>query len=259
MVQILGVTIRLYGLMIALGIGSGAWVAGKVAKMKGLSEEVIWGGLVWVVVAGVVGARAYHVVDMWEYYSRHVIEVVALWHGGLGIFGALAGGTAGLIVYVYRAYETNRISYLRKILDAVAVGIPLGQAIGRWGNFLNQELYGKPTNLPWGVYIDQAHRARGWEQYSRFQPLFLYESLLSLLLFGVMMRMVGHMKWKMGSGKWLGTYLVGYGLIRLVLEAMRIEKWAVLGMPVAQWVSIIMIGTGILLLGRSRFQIAKSK
>ncbi len=233
---------RMYGLMIGLGVFVGAWVVAKVAKREGLDEQLVWGGLVWVVFGGIVGARAYHVVDLWDYYSQNLGEIVAVWHGGLGVFGALVGGLVGLAAFAKKK-KVGKKEWL-KWLDVASFGLPVGQVIGRWGNFFNQELYGAPTDLPWGVFIRPENRLAGYTEFERFQPLFLYESLLSLGLFGVMLGGYERWKWKMGGGRYMGLYLVGYGMIRMMLETMRLAKWEVGGVPMAMIVAGMMIAGG---------------
>ena len=250
MIGILGLEIHLYGLMVGFGLLAGGWVAAKIAKREGLDPDVVWDGLLWAMMAGIVGARLYHVADLWSYYSRHLAEIVMVWNGGLGIFGGVIGGIVGLILYVKLNQKSN-IKYqksLLKLFDLGALGIPLSQAIGRWGNFFNQELYGRPTSLPWGMFINPENRLPGFEQFSRFQPLFLYESLLNLILFGLIALAYWKKSWKIGSGKYLGIYLIGYGAVRFVLEPLRVNNWQVGTVPMAWVFSITAVILGIFLM-----------
>jgi len=156
-------------------------------------------------------------------------------------------------------------------LDVASFGIPVGQAIGRWGNFFNQELYGKPTDWPWGVYISMENRLAGYEVFERFQPLFLYESLLNWALFGTMLMVYLNRdwvvkkislvkRWRVGEGRFMGMYLVGYGVIRFMLEPMRIQIWRVGGVPTAQLVAAgLMVLGGYMVMRKSQFKIQKSK
>jgi len=256
MIGVLGFDIHLYGLMIGLGMLAGGWVAARVAKLEGLDPDVVWDGLLWAMMAGIVGARLYHVADLWSYYSRHLAEIVMVWNGGLGIFGGVIGGIVGLILYVKLNQKSN-IKYqksLLKLFDLGALGIPLSQAIGRWGNFFNQELYGRPTSLPWGMFINPENRLPGFEQFSRFQPLFLYESLLNLGLFGLLLMAYSlwqkRSDWKAGSMKYVGMYLAGYGVIRFVLEPLRIDYWRVGVIPTAWIFSVVVMLWGAWLLMR---------
>src|SRR3990167_352943 len=254
MIGILGLEIHLYGLMVGFGLLAGGWVAAKIAKREGLDPGVVWDGLLWAMMAGIVGARLYHVADLWSYYSRHLAEIVMVCNGGLGIFGGVIGGIVGLILYVKLNQKSN-IKYqksLLKLFDLGALGIPLSQAIGRWGNFFNQELYGRPTSLPWGVVINPENRLPGFEQFSRFQPLFLYESLLNLGLFGLLLMAYSlwqkRSDWKAGSMKYVGMYLAGYGVIRFVLEPLRIDYWRVGVIPTAWIFSVVVMLWGAWLL-----------
>lgn len=255
MIGVEGVEFQMYGLLIGVAVMVGTGVSAKVARREGIDANLVWDGMLWVVVAGLVGARAYHVVDYWEYYSQNFSEIVMVWRGGLGILGALVGGVIGMLgVYwwrVKRGKTGSEVSWWQ-LLDVVSFGVPAGQAIGRWGNYFNQELYGYPTSLPWGIVIAAENRLSGYEAVVKYHPLFLYESVLSLGLLGVMLiiykaqvkshkdeahdeskrgKKVGGFEswmgkyWFVGSGRFLGMYLVGYGLVRLILESMRIESW----------------------------------
>jgi phosphatidylglycerol:prolipoprotein diacylglycerol transferase len=257
-------SVKLYGLMIAIGIMAGSLVVEKIAKREGVDEDLIWGAIPWMMVGGIVGARLYHVIDLWGYYSQHFMDIIKVWSGGVGIFGGILGGLIGLILsikyQVLRGKGNTKIPNIWSFLDLFAFGVPVAQAIGRWGNFFNQELYGAPTNLPWGIYISLEHRAKGLEQFTHFQPLFLYESILDLLLFGIMILIYrwqrphpnpllkGEGKWRVGDGRFAGIYLVGYGLIRFILEFMRVGNWKIEGVATAQLVSMGMIVIGSFLL-----------
>ena len=192
--------VNAYGAIVSLGIGVGAWIAGRASKRK-----EIWDVLPWIVIPGVIGARAYHVIDWWEYYRQHLWLVPVVWTGGLGIYGGVAGGVVGLWLWCKKNGQK-----LGEWLDIAAVGLPLGQAIGRGGNYFNQELYGKATSLPWAIYI------KAEDGY--FHPLFLYESLWNLFVFGVMWRL------RRMRGVFI-VYLGLYGLGRFGLEGLRMENW----------------------------------
>src|SRR3989338_4750494 len=162
--------------MVGLGIVVGASVAERLRqwimdngewKMSG--KVGVWDVLLWMIVPGIVGARMYHVVDYWqEVYVGQWWLIPQVWTGGLWIYGALLGGMVGLWLFCKR-HKQNFLQWL----DVIAFGLPIGQAIGRWGNYFNQELYGKLTSLPWGIYIEPQHRLVGYEQYSYFHPAFL--------------------------------------------------------------------------------------
>lgn len=228
MFNIGSLTFHVYGLLIGLGVLAGAWQAAKYNKK-------IWDVLPWVLGCGLVGARLYHVIDQWNYYWLHPGEIIMLWRGGLGIFGGILGGLLGLW------WQTKIWKQWLKIADAGVIGLALGQAIGRWGNYFNQELYGIPTNLRWGIYIKPENRLIEVINYDYFHPLFLYESLWCLAIFFLLKKL----NYKIGSGKTLTIYLGLYGLGRFFLEFLRLESWQWQGVNVAQAISLaLVIGAG---------------
>ena len=225
-------TFHFYGLMIGLGVLVAAWVAQKL-----IHKFSVWDSLILVIGLGVVGARLYHVLDYWSYYRENLGEIPALWHGGMGIFGGILGGVVGAWLVT-----RNKQKFL-ELLDAAAVGLPLGQAIGRLGNWFNQELYGLPTDLPWGIFIKPENRLLSvWEQ-EKFHPLFIYESLWCLIIFLLLKRMVKTIP--LGKGKIFALYLGLYGLGRFFLEFLRIESWFIGGINVAQAIALGLTALGI--------------
>ncbi|MFH0942971.1 MAG: prolipoprotein diacylglyceryl transferase [Candidatus Beckwithbacteria bacterium] len=224
------VIFHLYGLMIGLGVLVGSWAASK-------KYREVWDGLLWAVGGGIIGARLYHVIDYWSYYSQNLTKIIAVWQGGMGIFGGILGGALGLLIF-----SQSKKKWL-KLLDAGALGLPLGQAIGRWGNFFNQELYGYPSTLPWAIYIKPENRLVQFMDYKYFQPLFLYESLWCLSVFIILWRL--SRRWPLGQGKWLAAYLFLYGLGRFFLEFLRLNPWQIGGINVGQAISLgLMAGAG---------------
>lgn len=229
--------VHFYGLFLGIAIAVGWWWASRLIRLAGGDEKRFEVVGIWAVVGGVVGARLYHVVDYWWYYSQHMVEAFFLWQGGLGIWGAIGGGFVGGVIAC-----RNQWGSLPQYLDAMAFAMPLSQAIGRWGNWVNYELYGKPTSLPWKWYIPQEFRPTSMTDIAYYHPLFLYESLLSLGLFFCLYwwfkpRSLGRMYG-------FGAFLMGYGLIRFVLEPFRISPWIWNGIPVAQIISLVSIGIG---------------
>mgnify|MGYP000692919555 CR=1 FL=1 len=225
---------HLYGLMVGLGVWLGAWTAEKIRNKfknnyKFLSKIDIWDNLVWIVGMGIIGARIYHVIDFWGYYKNHLVEVPQVWLGGLGIYGGIIGGIIGARL------ATKEKQRFLGLLDLGGVGLPLGQAIGRWGNWFNQELYGKPTDLPWGIYIEPEKRLLSVIEKEYFHPLFFYESLWCLVSFLLIIKTINC--WKIGQGRVISLYLGLYGFGRLVLEFWRIDSWTVNGVNVAQAIS----------------------
>jgi phosphatidylglycerol:prolipoprotein diacylglycerol transferase len=242
-------TVYWYGIILVTGMLVGAYIATFEARRRGENEDHVWNMLIVVILLGIVGARLYHVFSSpaggnvgWAYYRLHPVAIFYIWDGGLGIYGAIVGGLIGVLLYTYR----NKLNLLR-YLDIGAPALLIGQAIGRWGNFANQELYGPPTTLPWGIPIDQYHRITPFDnltQYpltTRFQPDFLYESLWSLvgviLLLVIGRKLVGKLK----EGDLFLAYLVWYPLGRLWVESLRPDAWRIDNIPTAQIISLVLI------------------
>lgn len=225
----------LYGIIISSSIFICALIAEKLILKK--DRSTLWDLVFWSVLCGVLGARTYHVLHLLPYYLNHKNQILEIWNGGLGIWGGLAGGLLGGILYL----KTKK-QKVTPWLNLVGVVLPLGQAIGRLGNFFNQEIFGPPTNLPWGTYIKPENRPLKYTQFSRFHPLFLYEALLNLVLFLVLFNL-----WKKDKKEnifWL--YLAGYSIIRFFLEYLRIDPWSISSLNVAQCVSILVLLTSFL-------------
>jgi len=249
-------TVYWYGIILVTGMLVGAYLAAFEAKRRGENEDHVWNMLIVVILLGIVGARLYHVFSSpaggnvgWAYYRLHPAAIFYIWDGGLGIYGAIVGGLIGVLLYTYR----NKLNLLR-YLDIGAPGLLIGQAIGRWGNFANQELYGPPTTLPWGIAIDQYHRIPPFDDLTKypltmhFQPDFLYESLWSLV--GVILLLVIGRKFadKLKEGDLFLAYLVWYPLGRLWVEALRPDAWRVGNIPTAQIISVVLIVIAAVLL-----------
>ncbi len=231
--------LRFYGMAIALGVFAAIWLADRRHVARGGSRDD-WGYIgMWVAISGLVGARAYHVITDWRSFEGRWGDVVKIWEGGLGIPGGLIVGT---FVGVWAA--KNRGLAARDALDIAAPAIPLAQAIGRLGNWFNQELFGKPSSLPWAVKIDAKYRPVGYETYATFQPTFLYEMLWNLALCGVLLWLDRR---KMAPrGKLFAIYVFGYGLGRLWVEALRIDKASkIFGTRVNIWVAVLAILGGL--------------
>ena len=230
----------MYGILISLGILVAALSAEKLAFEKKLKIDFLWNSLFWAIVVGILCARIYHVISLWEYYSLNIAEIFKIWEGGLGIWGGIFGGVGFFILFAKIKKEP-----LLKWLDVAGVCLPLAQAIGRIGNFFNQELYGPPTKLPWGIYIKPENRLPKVALFDKFHPLFLYESLLNLVLFGILYKLA---KKNPRKGTLFLGYLIGYGSIRFLLEPLRLETWKISGLNVSQTISILVVLIGILCL-----------
>jgi len=224
--------------MIGLGIIAAAMVSRPRAVKRRLHPDTPIELLMWVVPAGVIGARLYHVITDWKPISQwHEI-----WNGGLGIPGGiLAGSLAGLVFVKRRNLDRARV------VDTVVPGVVLAQSIGRWGNWWNQELYGRPTDLPWGLEIDADHRLAGYGDVETFHPTFLYESLWTLGLFGFLIWIDRRQVLKPGKLAWVGTGL--YAIGRLWIEALRIDTATeIAGIRVNLWtMTIVLLFSGFML------------
>lgn len=229
-IEIGPLSIRLYGIVIMLGVLVGAWLAARRAPRHGLRSEWIWDMVPWLIIGGVIGARVWHVLfppaSMTQagyttmYYLRNPLEAIAIWKGGLGLPGVLIGGAIALYLYLRK---NQRLHLFPRFVDAVAPSIALGQAIGRWGNYFNQELYGKPTDLPWAIYIDPVNRLPGYEDVAYYHPLFLYESLWNLMNMGVLLYVHNRWRERLLPGDLFLLYLVIYGTGRFLLEFLRLD------------------------------------
>ena len=236
--------IRAYGLMIALGVVLGVKLAQRRWLLVGGREEEIASLAAWAVPAGIVGARAYHVATDWRSFRGHWLDVVKIWEGGLGIPGGLVAGVG--VGYLLARHRGLRIDAL---LTAVVPAIPLAQAIGRLGNWFNQELFGRPTTLPWALRIDPGHRPVGYAQVATFHPTFLYEALWNLMLMSVLIVLTSRTAW--ARERVLALYVLGYGIGRLGVESLRIDHASVvLGMRINIWISLLAIAVATALRSR---------
>jgi phosphatidylglycerol:prolipoprotein diacylglycerol transferase len=275
--------IRWYGLLIVSGVLAAAYIATIEAKRKKEDPEHVWNLVIWCLILGILGARLYHVLSTpagasrgFSYYffeqpfTTLTIFGVAIpfptalliWQGGIGIFGAILGGVLAILIYT-RRYQLN----LWRWLDIVAPGMLLAQAIGRWGNYVNQELYGPPTNLPWGITITNVnqriapyHDLTAYPLDTTFHPVFLYESLWNVIGFVLLMWLGRKYVGKFLDGDMLSLYLIWYPVGRLLIEALRPDAWTLSGIPAAQIVSVvlILIGLGLIYYRRQRPELATS-
>ncbi len=238
------IPVRAYALAILLGIFVAVWITDRRWQARGGKAGQIADVALWAVPAGIIGARLYHVATDWATYfgpgGLGFIASLKIWQGGLGIWGGVAGGALGAW------YACRRYGFLLPPLgDALAPGLAVAQAIGRWGNWFNQELFGEPTNVPWALQIDPANRPAGFEQYSTFHPTFLYESLWCLGVAAVVWWL--DRRFKMGHGRVFATYVALYCVGRLWWELLRIdEATTVFGVRINVFTSVI-VGVGALL------------
>ncbi|MFE4105216.1 prolipoprotein diacylglyceryl transferase [Almyronema epifaneia] len=231
--------LRWYGLLMITAIFVAALIASRRLERQGEDAEKFWDMLIWVLVPGFIGARLYYVfvqsprtAEGIGYYLANPLKILQIWGGGIHIFGAFIFG--GLALWLYT--RVRRLPLL-KYLDAIALPLPLAQAIGRWGNFINQELYGPPTDLPWGLSIDPIHRIGPYRDLAaypastRFHPLFLYESLWNLLGFVVLLGLSRRFAKQLKAGDLALMYGIWYPLGRFFIEFLRTDSWFFPGTP----------------------------
>jgi phosphatidylglycerol---prolipoprotein diacylglyceryl transferase len=211
--------IRWYGLLLALGVLLGSMIARREMDRRGIEPDLAYAVALWVVPFGLVGARLYHVATDWSTrFAGHWERIPQVWEGGLGIYGALFGGILGGAIAA-RRYGIA----LPVLLDCIAPGAAFAQALGRFGNYFNQELFGGPTRLPWGLEISLPNRPPGYTRYATFQPTFLYESLWCILV-GAVVLLVSHRAWRrLAGGALLCLYLALYSAGRFFVEGLRID------------------------------------
>lgn len=246
-------SLNIYGLMIALGVVAAVWLFGLRLEQREVGTRDDASAIaIWAVLAGVIGARLYHVATDYERFRNNWSEIPAIWHGGLGIPGGLLFGTAvGMYIGKKRGIP------IAVGATCAAPAIALAQAIGRWGNYFNQELYGRPTDLPWGLEIDAAHLEAGFAVGTTFHPTFLYESLWSLGLCLLLLWI--DRRFRPAPGQLFVIYVMGYGLGRFWVEGMRIDPAdEVAGLRLNQWVALsaVVVG-GVVLAWMRRHPIAE--
>ncbi|HET7725480.1 MAG TPA: prolipoprotein diacylglyceryl transferase [Propionibacteriaceae bacterium] len=239
------VPIRAYALAIITGIALAWWITSRRWRVRGGTQETLDGILVWTVLAGIVGARIYHVATDPELYfapGRTWYRMFFIWEGGLGIWGAVGFGA---LVAWWRC-RVAHVSFAA-LADVLAPGLLVAQAVGRIGNYANQELYGRPTTLPWGLEIDAAHRLNGYEQYATYHPTFLYELLWCLAGAGLLVLLE---RWlHLGRGKLFASYIVWYTVGRFFVESLRIDPANTFsGFRLNSYTSLIVFGAGVVLL-----------
>ncbi len=258
-------TLSYYGMLIMAGVVGATLLSYYQAKKKGLDANIIFDSLTWIVVGGIIGARIWHILtppaSMVEqgittyYYLTHPLDAIAIWRGGVGIPGAVAGGA--LAFYLYARKRGINFGLWA---DIFAPGLALGQAIGRWGNFINQEVYGSPSNLPWAITIDPEHRLPEFMDVATYHPLFLYESIFNLANMGLLLWLSNRFSDKLKNGDVFLSYLVTYPVYRFFMEYLRLDNSYVGGINANQAMMIVIavLAGGFLLL-RHREDIFSSK
>ena len=217
--------LRYYGLCIALGIVAATWLTGRELDRKGYDPALALDALFFVVPLGFIGARVYHIATDYGLYARDPIPgVFEVWNGGLGIYGAVAGGFLGLILFGwYRGVSALVLA------DAAAPGVILAQAIGRWGNYFNQELFGRPSDLPWAIRIAPENRPTQFADAETFHPTFLYESIWDLLICLVLLWIARRFANRLRDGDLVMLYVSLYSVGRFFVETLRVDPAFLIG------------------------------
>lgn len=270
-------TLTWYGIFIVGGAILAAWLASRYARMNGDSPDHVWNLLAWSLIVGIIGARLYHVFSSpanglgWPYYREHPGEIFNFWNGGfrgLGIYGGLVGGVLAFIVYC----RWNHISTLR-YLGYFAPNVLLAQAFGRMGNWVNQELYGPATTLPWAFHINPNYPCQlpldfpsniqacgtgslvpftqetlNWYATHGFHPTFFYEALWNLGAFVVLTLLIRYLGHRMRVGDPVWMYFIAYSLGRFWVELLRPDAWMAGGLATAQWIAIGLIAVCTIIL-----------
>jgi len=238
-------TIHFYALCIITGIAAAIWIGRKRYANLGGNPDDVSEVAIWAVPFGIIGGRIYHVITSPAQYfgaNGNPVDALKIWEGGLGIWGAISLGAVGAYLY-FRTHKTTL--NFRQLLDSLAPGIVVAQAIGRIGNYFNQEVFGKPTELPWGLEIDPVNRADGFESYGTFHPTFLYELLWCLVVAVLLIKLPGFLKQITSKqGDIFALYILGYTLGRVWIESLRIDEAnLILGLRLNIWVSLIVLLT----------------
>ncbi len=240
-------TFRYYGLMIALGVLAAVEIASRRWEARGGERDDILEIAKWAVPAGLIGSRIYHVATDWKRYQGRWLDAFKIWEGGLGIPGGLFLG-----VLVGALFARRKGWSITGLVDAIIPGIPVAQAIGRLGNWFNQEIFGRPSDLPWAVEIDERFRPAEFAQFSTFHPTFLYEGLLNLAIAASLI-WVDKKKW-LKPGQILPLWIALYGIARFIIEGMRTDEASLIaGIRVNHWVSgaaVIIGAIWFVILGR---------
>ncbi|RLE13713.1 MAG: prolipoprotein diacylglyceryl transferase [Actinobacteria bacterium] len=234
-------TIHFYGILIAIGVIVAIVVSKKRYERFGGSGEFFESAAIWAIVLGFLGARAGYVFTHSGQFTDRPWAVFFIWEGGLALYGGLFFG-ALTVIYLVNKRGGDAFAFA----DAAAVGIPLAQAIGRWGNYFNQELFGTPSDLPWAIIIHPGHRPAGYEQFETFHPTFLYESVWNALVLVPVILWLERRE-KLAKGASFGVYIVMYSFIRFTMELLRTDTtFRLLGMSRNGWISVAALIGGLI-------------
>jgi len=256
--------IHYYGIILMGGVIAAAFLAARQARYWNENPDIVWDALTWALIGGVIGARLWHIFTpppsmvaqglTTGFYLTHPLDAIAVWRGGLGLPGAIIGG--GLALYWFT--RSRRLSFARWV-DIAAPAVALAQAIGRWGNFVNQEIYGPPTDLPWAITIDEAHRVSGYETFATYHPLFLYESIWNLANMFLLLWVGKRYGKRLRDGDLFLLYLITYPVGRFLLEFLRLDAAQIGGINANQTLMAVVAVVSAFLLWRRRQGTFESK
>ncbi len=252
------ITIHYYGIIIILGILIAMVIVSREGARRGKTLDFLVDAIPWIFLGGVIGARLWHILTppqsmvnhgfTTRYYLTHFYAAIAIWKGGAGIFGAVIGGTLALSIFAWKKGETISIW-----LDIIAPGLALAQAVGRWGNFINQEVYGLPSDLPWAITIDPLYRLPGYEHIGSYHPLFLYEAIWSILNMAFLLWVGRKYKDRIKPGGLFLIYLIFYGFGRVGLEFLRLDISSFRGININQtFMAAVVLVAGVLFIIRQK-------
>ena len=242
-----------YGIGYAVGLAAAYAVLVRLARRAGEDPELVGNGMIVVAIAALIGGRAYHVIDQWALYKDDLSKIVLPPYTGLGVYGGIAFGLVAVVLYARRLHQP-----IWRWADIIAPALFVMQAVARWGNFFNQELYGPPTNLPWAIAIQCAHRIEAYAcppgsdpaatLGQHFQPLFLYESLSGVLGAAFLVWVGFRFRNRLRPGDLALAFFIWYGVVRFALETLRNDNWTFFGVPTAQIVSVAFILSAVAVL-----------
>lgn len=236
------VPLRAYGILMVLAMALAIWITYRRYEKRGGVGDVVVDTSIWAIVFGVIGGRTYHVITSPHQYfgaGSDPWEAFRIWEGGMAIWGAIGLGAVGAYIGMSRAKQR-----IGPFADSLAPGLLLAQVLGRWGNYFNQELFGAPTTLPWGLEIDAAHLPAGYAEGTLFHPTFLYEGIWNLVMAGLLIWLDHRIRFS--SGQVMSLYLVMYGLGRFWVEGLRLdEAYEFLGLRLNAWTALGVVIVGV--------------
>lgn len=236
--------IRWYGLLISSSVLIGVTLSKWLATKRKVNPDLMADLVIWLVISAIPCARLYYVIFEWQQYSQNPGDIIAIWKGGIAIHGAIIGGILAAIIFAC----LNKVS-VWQLADLTVPSLALGQAIGRWGNFFNSEAFGSPTNLPWKLFIPINYRPLTYIDQEYFHPTFLYESIWNMLVFYLLLKIffwgLKHRD-KLQIGTLSLVYLITYSFGRFWIEGLRTDSLMLGSLKIAQVISLVMIGLGIL-------------